>query len=161
MRTGDDHSSVRLHHFLEVMLGDERLWISRLKIYQRMKRAGGLPKNAYFFLIAHAAETIQMRRVNRDRRLCQIDRKLRDLESRLGLSTDEPGYRARMPPAWKELNKQYDAAHDQLMARILRQYGEGVMASLFLARPGEFQRRRSAGRRYFGGKIARIKRRKT
>ena len=112
---------------------------SLMQVAQLQRDAGAMNADPAFHVIAWTATALAMDAVAKDPRLNEIAAALRAIERREEMEEDE-----QFP---EELLKQWDQRYDEILADILRAYGEGSMADLYLNDRDAFDRQFEASQR--------------
>jgi hypothetical protein len=123
-----------------------------LEVYRAIRRAGVLPPEAGFFLVAQAIGLLADARIynllGSDALFVRIRDRVEEIRqsslsgSSLSPTGEEPAELGALDAAWT-----WHA--DDIHAAIMREHGDAEMADLFLNDRDEYRRRYEAGRRFF------------
>ncbi|HOF87222.1 MAG TPA: hypothetical protein PLZ36_03825 [Armatimonadota bacterium] len=122
----------------------------RVALYQEIRRAGLLPNEATFFLIAWAVETIANDRAAALLQ-AQYQSRFAEMEERLGLSEQAIEHLESAPPEYRALHLEFAQAAAALFVATFQAFGEHKMASLLRRNSEEFDRIYDAGYVFFLG----------
>jgi hypothetical protein len=128
-------------------LGPESSERDRLAVYQAVRRAGALPSDAGFALIAWQVEVITNEEA--DVRLKDLDDRIAAIEQAYAWETGEPGPDDEAPPEYDQLRQQYQDAWVNIYVANLELLDGPEMAEQYRTDLDEFSRRYGAGLQYF------------
>jgi hypothetical protein len=130
-------------------LGPKAAGEDRLAVYQAIRDAGSLPREAGFYLVAWQTDMLTSEAAEEE--LQDLDEQLDAIRKAHGVEELERWPVGQEPDDYRELYRQYVAAYDDLFVRELKQHGEHEVVRLFRADRAEFDRLQEAGRAFFHG----------
>jgi hypothetical protein len=130
-------------------LGPEATDEDRLAVYQAIRDAGSLPCEAGFYLVAWQIDMLTSEAAEEELR--ELDEELEAIRRAHGLDELDRWPEGQEPDDYREIERQYMAAYDDLFVRKLKQHGEHEMTRLFRTNRVEFDRLHEEGRKLFHG----------
>lgn len=118
-----------------------------IEALQCIRNAGAMPFEQFVCSFFRIIEGMSLDADGYDPELIAINAKLDTIKKREGLTEDESWYADEGPEDWKELNRQWERRSDEIEVELMRSFGEGELADLYLNNQAEFMRLHEAGRR--------------
>ncbi len=118
-----------------------------IKALQTLKEAGEIEKEHAYHEIFYAVETIADEKITGSEKLKKISSKIDKLEKSYGLKEGEFFLPEDAPPDIRALQIEWDLAHYEMLADILKDFEEIELAHLLLNNKEEFDRVTDMGRK--------------
>jgi hypothetical protein len=126
----------------------------RLRAVQQIRKAGGLPPDAVFYLVVMAVEGLAQERIDvsmSDGELKELGDRLDAIERAHGLEEDDEWEPGAAPPEWEALNAEWERVDDRITYDTYLTYDEREAGDLYMHNRPEFKRRADSGWQYFFG----------
>lgn len=118
-----------------------------LAVYQAVSKAGSIPADAGFFLVAWQLDIITGHYAEEELR--EQDGRLEAIRVKHNLQDDVSTHDEGVPEEYLQAMQEYHSAWDDLYVATLEKFGEHAMARLFRQDREKFDQRYEAGRQFF------------